>query len=591
MHLKKFRVALATATIVGSPLGLVAWTVGAHTTAAFAVTPQAGHSAQSAVATRAPVAMPSTMVVSASALASAAGRDVMAAGGNAVDAAVATGLALAVTYPTAGNIGGGGFMVIRMPDGQSTTIDFREMAPKAAKPEMFTDSAGAYSSRIHHNSLMSVGVPGTVAGFALAQGKYGKAKWSAVVEPAVHLAKDGFDAPKGLVGSLSRALTGSFKNYPASIAAYSKSGAAYAEGERIKLPDLARTLERIRDNGKDGFYKGETARLLAAEMKRGGGLITEEDLVNYVAKERPAISSKYRGYDVISMAPPSSGGVAMTEMLNILEGFDLAKSGHNSPQYVHLVAEAMRRAFLDRARYLGDPDYIKAPIDRLMSKEYATTLRKTILPDKATPSAPSQITQAYESDETTHFSVVDASGMAVSVTFTLEAGYGLGAVVPGAGFLLNNEMGDFNGKPGVTDSTGLIGTEPNLARPGKRMLSSMTPTIIAKDGKLVAVVGSPGGRTIINTVLQVVLNIIDFKMPIQEAVNAPRFHHQWLPDVLTFERNGITEANVKSLEAMGYRLRAGGNQGTAHSIMVDATTGARIGAPDARDTDAGAAHN
>lgn len=592
MPLKKLRVALVTATIVGSPLVLAAWTYGAHATAnALAIPAQLAVPAHRDVATRSDVATPTTMVVSASALASAAGRDVMAAGGNAVDAAVATGLALAVTYPTAGNIGGGGFMVIRMPDGKSTTIDFREMAPKAAKPEMFTDSAGAYSARLHHNSLMSVGVPGTVAGFAFAHHKYGKTKWAAVVEPAVRLAKDGFNAPKGLAASLGRALTNNFKNYPASVAAYSKNGTAYAEGERITLPDLARTLERIRDNGKDGFYKGETARLLAAEMTRGGGLITKEDLANYVAKERPAITSKYRGYDVISMAPPSSGGVAMTQMLNILEGFDLAGSAHNSPHYVHLVAEAMRRAFLDRARFLGDPDFTKAPIARLMSKEYASTLRNTILPDKATPSAPSQITQAYESDETTHFSVVDASGMAVSVTFTLEAGYGLGAVVPGAGFLLNNEMGDFNGKPGVTDSTGLIGTEPNLARPGKRMLSSMTPTIVAKDGKLVAVVGSPGGRTIINTVLQVVLNIIDFRMPIQEAVNAPRFHHQWLPDVLSFERNGISEVNVKSLEAMGYRLRAGGNQGTAHSIMVDATTGARVGAPDARDTDAGAAHN
>ena len=592
MPLKKLRVALVTATIVGSPLVLAAWTYGAHATAnALAIPARRAVPAHRDVATQSDVATPTTMVVSASALASAAGRDVMAAGGNAVDAAVATGLALAVTYPTAGNIGGGGFMVIRMPDGKSTTIDFREMAPKAAKPEMFTDSAGAYSARLHHNSLMSVGVPGTVAGFALAHHKYGKTKWAAVVEPAVRLAKDGFNAPKGLAASLGRALTNNFRNYPASVAAYSRNGTAYAEGERITLPDLARTLERIRDNGKDGFYKGETARLLTAEMTRGGGLITKEDLANYVAKERPAITSKYRGYDVISMAPPSSGGVAMTQMLNILEGFDLAGSAHNSPHYVHLVAEAMRRAFLDRARFLGDPDFTKAPIDRLMSKEYASTLRNTILPDKATPSAPSQITQAYESDETTHFSVVDASGMAVSVTFTLEAGYGLGAVVPGAGFLLNNEMGDFNGKPGVTDSTGLIGTEPNLARPGKRMLSSMTPTIVAKDGKLVAVVGSPGGRTIINTVLQVVLNIIDFKMPIQEAVNAPRFHHQWLPDVLSFERNGISEVDVKSLEAMGYRLRAGGNQGTAHSIMVDATTGARVGAPDARDTDAGAAHN
>lgn len=583
MPSRKFRVALATATIIGLPLVSAAWTFG---NSAAVDSPR---NVKTTFADR--VAEPTSMVVSASAIASAAGRDVMAAGGNAVDAAVATGLALAVTYPTAGNIGGGGFMVIRMPDGRATTIDFREMAPKAAKPEMFTDSTGAYSSRIHHSSLMSVGVPGTVAGFAMAQSKYGKAKWAAVVDPAVRLAKDGFDAPKGLAASLSGAIANKFKPYPASVAAYSKNGVAYAQGERIKLPDLARTLERIRDGGRDGFYKGETARLVAQEMKRGGGLITEEDLANYVAKERPAIQSKYRGYDIISMPPPSSGGVSMTEMLNILEGYKLSANAHNSPQYVHLVVEAMRRAFLDRARYLGDPDFVKAPIDRLMNKEYAASLRKEILPDRATPSAPSQITQAHESDETTHFSVVDASGMAVSVTFTLEAGYGLGAVVPGAGFLLNNEMGDFNGKPGVTDSTGLIGTDANLARPGKRMLSSMTPTIVAKDGKLVAVVGSPGGRTIINTVLQVVLNIIDFKMPIQEAVNAPRFHHQWLPDVITFERNGIAEPSVKSLEAMGYRLRAGGNQGTAHSIMIDATTGARIGAPDARDTDAGAAHN
>jgi len=580
MPTRKLALSLATAA-GGVPLLLALWAPAAS---ARLVQPAV------AIGAARTVAAPTYMVVSASAIASAAGRDVMAAGGNAIDAAIATGMALAVTYPTAGNIGGGGFMVIRMPDGRATTIDFREMAPKAAKPEMFTDSTGAYSSRIHHNSLMSVGVPGTVAGFALAHSKYGKVKWNTLVEPAVRLAADGFDVPKGLAASLGGAINGKFKNFPASVAAYSKSGTAYAMGERMKLPDLARTLERIRDNGKDGFYRGETARLLAQEMKRGGGLITEDDLANYVAKERAPVTARYRGYEVISMAPPSSGGVAMTEMLNILEGYDLAKAGHNSPQYVHLVVESMRRAFLDRARHLGDPDFSKAPLDRLMSKDYAAQLRKDILPDRATPSAPSQIVQQHESDETTHYSVVDASGMAVSVTYTLEAGYGLGAVVPGAGFLLNNEMGDFNGKPGVTDSTGLIGTDANLARPGKRMLSSMTPTIVAKDGKLVAVVGSPGGRTIINTVLQVVLNIIDFKMPVQDAVNAPRFHHQWLPDVISFERNGIAPTAVTALEAMGYRLRAGGNQGTAHSIMVDAT-GVRIGAPDARDADAGAAHN
>jgi gamma-glutamyltranspeptidase/glutathione hydrolase len=528
------------------------------------------------------------MVVSASAIASAVGRDALKAGGNAVDAAVATAFALAVTYPAAGNIGGGGFMVIRMPDGRATTIDFREVAPKAATPEMFLDSTGTYSARIHHSSLKSVGVPGTVAGLAFAQKKYGKAAWSKLVDPAVHLAGDGFDLPPGLAKSLTGARR-SLGAYPSSLAAYYKNGEPYAAGERLKLPDLARTLSRIRDKGRDGFYLGETAQLLAAEMKRGGGLITEADLASYEAKERAAVKGTYRGYDIISMPPPSSGGVGMIEMLNILEGFDLTGARHNSPKYVHLVAEAMRRAFLDRAKYLGDPDFVKPPVERLMSKTHAAELRKTIQPDHASPSAPAQVTEGQESMETTHFSVVDASGMAVSVTYTLEGGYGVGDVVPGAGFLLNNEMGDFNGKPGLTDTTGLIGTPANLARPGKRMLSSMTPSIIAKDGKLVAVVGSPGGRTIINTVLQVVLNIIDFHMSIEDAVKAPRFHHQWLPDVLTVERDGLPTATVSALEAMGYRVRLGGNQGTAHSIAIDPKTGARMGAADPRDSDAGAA--
>ncbi|MEO8621350.1 MAG: gamma-glutamyltransferase [bacterium] len=527
------------------------------------------------------------MVVSASTFASQAGRDVLAAGGNAVDAAIATGFALSVTYPVAGNIGGGGFMVIRLPDGRATTIDFREMAPSAATPDMFTDSAGAYSGTIHHRSHKSVGVPGTVAGFALAHRKYGKAQWTRLVDPAVRLASDGFDVPPGL----ARSLTGSMKYlgvYPASVAAFYKNGQPYAVGDRFRQPDLANTLTRIRDKGEDGFYHGETARLLAAEMRRGGGLITEDDLAHYVAKERAPIRGTYRGYEVISMPPPSSGGVAMVEMLNILEGYDLAAAGHNSPRYVHLVVEAMRRAFLDRARYLGDPDFTKPPIERLTSKTYAAELRKTILDDRATPSLPTQIAERHESDQTTHYSVVDADGMAVSVTYTLENGYGVGAVVPGAGFLLNNEMGDFNGKPGLTDTTGLIGTEPNLARPGKRMLSSMTPSIVTRDGKLFAVVGSPGGRTIINTVLQVVLNVADGGMSIQDAVSAPRFHHQWLPDVIAVEKDGLPPATVAALQAMGYKLKLGGGQGTAHSILV-AKSGARVGAPDPRDADAGAA--
>jgi gamma-glutamyltranspeptidase/glutathione hydrolase len=387
---------------------------------------------------------------------------------------------------------------------------------------------------------------------------------------------------------LSGAVT-RLKDYPATVAAYSKNGTPYAAGERIVLADLARTLTRIRDHGRDGFYSGETARLIVEEMQRGGGLITAKDLAAYQAKERAPIRGTYKGYDVISMPPPSSGGVAMVEMLNILEGYDLKAAGHNSPRYLHLLTESMRRAFLDRARHLGDPDFVSPPIDRLTSKVYATELRKSISLDRATPSLPAQVADGYESLETTHYSVVDKDGNAVSVTYTLEAGYGLGAVVAGAGFLLNNEMGDFNGKPGLTDSTGLIGTPANVARSGKRMLSSMTPTILARDGKLVAVIGSPGGRTIINTVLQVALNVMAFDMPIAQAVAAPRMHHQWLPNTVTIERDGVPASTIAALTAMGHKALLGGQQGTAHSIMVDRVSGKRTGAPDARDRDAGAA--
>ena len=534
------------------------------------------------------VTAPHGMVVSASSIASDVGRDVLVAGGNAVDAAIATGFALAVTYPVAGNIGGGGFMVIRFPDGRATTIDFREMAPGAANPGMFTDSAGVYSAQVHHESHKAVGVPGTVAGFALAHSKYGKTPWNRLVDPAVRLATDGFVVPTGLARSLSGALN-YFKPYPASVAAYSKSGQPYVAGEKIRQQDLGRTLTRIRDSGRDGFYRGETARLVAEEMRRGGGLITEDDLARYEAKERAPIRGTYRGYEIISMPPPSSGGVALVEMLNILEGYDLAAAGQNSPRYVHLVAEAMRRAFLDRARFLGDPDFVEPPVAHLTDKAYATELRRSIQPDRASPSSPAQIAERSESEQTTHYSVVDASGTAVSVTYTLENGYGLGAVVAGAGFLLNNEMGDFNGKPGLTDSTGLIGTDANLAKPGKRMLSSMTPTIVARNGQLFAVTGSPGGRTIINTVLEVILNQVDFGMGIEQAVAARRFHHQWLPDRLSAEANAFPPETVAALEAMGYRVGMRGGQGTAHSIRIDPRTGMRQGAPDPRDADAGAA--
>jgi gamma-glutamyltranspeptidase/glutathione hydrolase len=527
------------------------------------------------------------MVVSANERASRIGMEVLQSGGNAIDAAVATGFALAVVHPTAGNIGGGGFMVIRWPDGRTTALDFREKAPLASHPKMWLDANGEYSSGMHHNSHLAVGVPGTVAGFAFAHEKYGSGEWARLVQPAVTLAEGGFQVSDNLARSLGGVLR-SMERYPASIATFSKDGTPYEAGETLRQPDLGTTLGRIMREGRDGFYKGETARLVAAEMRRGGGIITEEDLAKYEAKERTPIKGTYRGYDIISMAPPSSGGIAMVEMMNILEGYDLRAMGHNSTQYIHHLAEAMRRAYLDRARYVADTDYADVPIEKLTSKEYAATLRATIDETKATPSARSDIEIASESPETTHYSVVDANGIAVSVTYTLEAGYGSKIVVPGAGFLLNNEMGDFNAGPGLTNATGLIGTEPNLTRPEQRMLSSMTPSIVAKDGQLVAIVGSPGGRTIINTVMQVILNVIDHGMSIQDAVNAPRIHHQWLPDRVNIEENGALPETVQALEAMGHSIRMGGRQGSAHSIMIDPRTGDRIGAPDPRDSDAGA---
>jgi len=494
-----------------------------------------------------------------------------------------------VVYPVAGNIGGGGFMVVRWADGRATAIDFREKAPAAAHPRMFLDESGRYSAERHHDSHLAVGVPGTVAGFALAHARYGRLPWARLVEPAVRLAADGFPVSPALARSLAGVLP-EMRRYPASVRAFSKDGEPYRAGEVWRQPELARTLERIRRAGRDGFYRGETARLIAEEMRRGGGLITEADLAAYQAKERAPLRGSYRGYEIVTMPPPSSGGVALLEMLNILEGYDLRALGHNTAPYLHLLAEAMRRAYRDRARHLADPDFAEVPVARLTSKAYAAELRATIDPARASRSAPADVAAASESEETTHYSVVDADGTAVAVTYTLEAGYGSKITVPGAGFLLNNEMGDFNAAPGLTTETGLIGTEPNLARPGQRMLSSMTPTILARDGRLVAVVGSPGGRTIINTVLQVVLNLVDFGMSIEQAVDARRIHHQWLPDEIRMEEGVADSAAVRALEAMGHRVVVQrGTQGRVHAIALDPATGARIGAPDRRDPDAGAA--
>ena len=529
------------------------------------------------------------MVVSAYPHASRAGAEVLRLGGNAVDAAIATGFALAVTHPVAGNIGGGGFMVIRFPDGSSTVMDFREKAPLRAHPEMFLDEDGEYSYQIHHRSHLAVGVPGTVAGFAQAHEKYGSAAWAGLVEPAVGLSRDGFPVSERLANSLSGRLE-AFRDYPATFAQFYRDGEPYAPGDTLVQADLAATLERIRDQGRAGFYAGETARLLAEEMERGGGWITEEDLARYRAVEREPVRGTYRGYDIVSMAPPSSGGTALVEMLNVLEGFDVAAMGANSPAHAHHLIEAMRRAFRDRATHLADADFSDVPVARLTSKEYAAEIRATIQADAASVSNPGDVAgePGWESSETTHYSVVDGNGMAVSVTYTLEGGYGSYITVPGAGFLLNNEMGDFNARPGLTTERGLIGTEPNLARPEQRMLSSMTPTVLARDGELVAVIGSPGGRTIINTVLQIVVNVADFGMSPGDAVVAKRLHHQWLPDVARLEEGYMGEEDAATLAAMGHEIMWSGRQGIAHCIFVG-EGGGLVGVPDPRDSDGTAA--
>jgi gamma-glutamyltranspeptidase/glutathione hydrolase len=535
-----------------------------------------------------PVRATHGMVVSQNAIASKVGVDVLKAGGNAIDAAVATAFALAVVHPAAGNIGGGGFIVFRPNTGEPMTYDFREMAPAAATPTMFLTN-GKYDSTRHHDSYLSVGVPGTVAGLHLAWKERGTLPWTRLVEPAIALARDGFPLSESLAASLARVLQ-SMKRYPASLAQFSKNGMPYAPGENFAQPDLARTLTRIADLGPAGFYEGETALLIEKDMAAHGGLITQADLKAYKPERRAPVRGTYRGHEILSMPPISSGGTALIEMLNVLEGYDLAAKGWGSAQNTHLMIEAMRRAFADRARHLGDPAFNPSmPIARLVSKEYATSLRATIRPDRASVSSPSAFEWPAESDETTHFSVVDADRNAVALTYTLEAGYGSKIVVAGAGFLLNNEMGDFNAGPGLTDATGLIGTDPNLAAPGKRMLSSMTPAIVTKDGQLLMVTGSPGGRTIINTVLHTILNVVDFGMNAQEAVDAARFHHQWLPDTVQFERNGLSPDTLAILTARGHTLAPIGGQGIAEVIVVTPRDGKLNGGSDRRAVDGGAA--
>jgi gamma-glutamyltranspeptidase/glutathione hydrolase len=528
------------------------------------------------------------MVITQSHIASQVGFTVIKQGGNAIDAAVATAFALAVTHPTAGNIGGGGFLVYRPAKGEPMSFDFREMAPARSSPDMWLTD-GKYDFDKHHNSHLSVGVPGTVAGLYLAWKEQGSRPWKDLLAPAIALARDGFEISHGLARSLENMIP-EFKKHPASLAQFSKNGQPYQAGELLKQPDLARTLQRIADQGPAGFYEGETADLIEREMRANGGLITKADLKAYQAKKRGVITGTYRGYDVIGMPPPSSGGIAVVEILNMIEGYDLKSLGYGSAQSLHYLAEAMRRAFADRARYLGDPDFVgDMPIPMLVSKDYAASLRRTIDPNKASRSQVGSFTWPTESPETTHLSIVDAQRNAVSMTYTLEYGYGSRIVVPGAGFLLNNEMGDFNAAPDLTDDRGLIGTTPNLARPGKRMLSSMSPTILARDGQLFMVTGSPGGRTIINTVVTTIVNVVDFGMNAQEAVDAGRIHHQWLPDRLSVERYGFSADTLRMLQAMGHTVAEGGGQGAAQVIVLNQKENLLEGGVDRRPPDGGAA--
>jgi gamma-glutamyltranspeptidase / glutathione hydrolase len=516
------------------------------------------------------------MVVAVSPPGAEVGRDILQRGGNAVDAAVATAFAMAVTYPAAGNIGGGGFMVI-YPGGEAkpVVIEYREMAPAAATKTMFKKSDSLYTHKV-------VGVPGTVRGLALAHAKFGKLPWKDVVMPAVKLAEDGFAIDDALAGSLNYAV-GSSSEFAELTRVFGKDGKAdWRGGDKLVQKDLGKTLRRIAADGADAFYTGPIADQIVAEMKSGNGLITKEDLANYRAKERTPIHGTYRGYDIYAPPPPSSGGICLVEMLNVLENFDLKKQDRWSPETLHILIETMRRAYCDRALYLGDQDFVKIP-DRLTTKDYAKKLAESIDPKRATKSEDlaKDVKVGPESDNTTHFCVIDGDGMAVSNTYTLERSYGSHIVVKGAGFLLNNEMMDFNWYPGLTTRDGKIGTEANQIEPGKRMLSSQTPTIVAKNGKVVLITGSPGSRTIINTVLQIVVNVIDFDMDIRAAVDAPRLHHQWFPDQARFEGKNDYPALVKKLCEMGHCV-VGTTQGDAHSIWVDPKTGTYHGAEDRR---------
>jgi gamma-glutamyltranspeptidase/glutathione hydrolase len=528
------------------------WTSVLRTTVAAALA-LAGV-AQLHAASQAPVAAENGMVVSAQHLATKVGVDVLKRGGNAIDSAVAVGYALAVVYPAAGNLGGGGFMTVQLADGRKTFFDFREKAPLAATANMYLDKDGNVIKGLSTNGHLAVGVPGTVSGLELAREKYGTMKRAALIAPSIKLAENGFVLEQGDVDMLATA-TADFRKDPVSGAIFLNKGEPFAVGQKLVQKDLAKTLKAISRNGTDGFYKGPVGAAIVASSQAGKGLITQADLDQYRTRELPPVECDYRGYHVVSAPPPSSGGVVICEMLNILEGYPLKDLGFRSAQSVHYQIEAMRHAYVDRNSYLGDPDFVKNPLDRLLDKDYAAKIRSVIDPAKAGISKDIKPGVApHEGSNTTHYSIVDQWGNAVSVTYTLNDWFGAKVTAAKTGVLLNNEMDDFTSKVGVPNLYGLVQGEANAIGPGKRPLSSMSPTIMTKDGKPVFIVGTPGGSRIITVVLHTILNVVDYGMNVQEAVDAPRFHQQWLPDVTNVETFALSPDTRKILTDMGHNL-------------------------------------
>jgi gamma-glutamyltranspeptidase / glutathione hydrolase len=544
-----------------------------------------------------PVRAPHAMVASGHELASQAGVEVIRQGGNATDAAVATGFALAVVLPEAGNLGGGGFMLLRLADGHAHFVDFREKAPAAATRDMYLDAKGNVVPDASVVGYRAIAVPGSVAGLVYAEKKFGKLTLAQVMAPAIRLARQGFALSSRDARQLHDA---SLAEFPESRRIFQRDGNYYQAGDVFKQPELARTLERIAAD-PESFYHGALARELADSIQKGGGLITAKELAAYEVKEREPVHGSYRGYEIIAAPPPSSGGIALIELLNILEGYDLAKLGEGSAESVHLVAEAFRRAFFDRAELLGDPDFFSVPVAALIDKHYAAAWRESLDPHRASPSAdlrrPAQafekldrVAAVREDDNTTHYSVIDAAGNAVAVTTTLNDLFGSRVTAAGLGFLLNDEMDDFTSKPGAPNLFGLVQGEANAIAPGKRPLSSMAPTIVVKDGRLLLVLGSRGGPKIITAVADVLVNVIDYRKNIQQAVDAPRFHHQWMPDVLRVEKNGFSPEAGNRLGAMGHKIDEGytergkwrGQWGDVECVAVDPKTGERLGASDSR---------